>query len=65
MVMAKTSTFGIFRGPNVRGPNVRAEMSVAEMSVAQMSYIPVYQCHLSPFPLGLSNINKSSQGLIA
>ena len=37
--LAETSTFGIFRGRNVRGRNVRAEMSVAEMSVAEMSYI--------------------------
>ena len=35
MVMAETSTFGIFRGLNVRGRNVRALTSVAEMS-----YIP-------------------------
>ena len=27
MVMAETSTFGIFRGRNVRGRNVRAETS--------------------------------------
>ena len=27
MVMAETSTFGIFRGRNVCGRNVRAEMS--------------------------------------
>ena len=36
MVMAETSTFGIFRGRNVRGRNVRAETSVAETSVAEM-----------------------------
>ena len=39
MVLAETSTFGIFRGRNARGRNVRAETSVAEMSVAEMSYI--------------------------
>ena len=39
MVMAETSTFGIFRGRNVRGRNVRAETSMAEMSVAEMSDI--------------------------
>ena len=32
MVLAETSTFGIFRGRNARGRNVRAETSVAEMS---------------------------------
>ena len=34
MVMAETSTFGIFRGRNVP-----SETSMAEMSVAEMSYI--------------------------
>ena len=37
MVMAETSTLGIFCGRNVRGRNVQAETSVAEMSVAKMS----------------------------
>ena len=37
MVMAETSTSGIFRGRNVHGRNVQAETSVAEMSVAEMS----------------------------
>ena len=32
MVMAETSTFGIFGGRNVLGRNVQVEMSVAEMS---------------------------------
>ena len=41
MVMAETSTFGIFHGRNVRGRNVLAEMSVAETSVAEISYILV------------------------
>ena len=37
--LAETSTFGIFRGWNVRGRNVWAETSVAKMSEAKMSYI--------------------------
>ena len=37
IVLAKTSTFGIFRGRNALGRNVQAEMSQAEMSVAEMS----------------------------
>ena len=40
MVMAEMSTFGIFRGRNVRGQNVQAETSMAEMSVAEMSEHP-------------------------
>ena len=36
MVMAEMSTFGIFRGLNVRGQNLKAETSMAEMSVAEM-----------------------------
>ena len=44
--LAETSTFGIFRGRNVRGRNVQAEMSVAEMSVAEMSLIPFYDIFL-------------------
>ena len=39
-VLAKMSTFGIFRGQNVRGQNVHAETSMAEMSVAEMSEYP-------------------------
>ena len=31
MVMTETSTFGIFRGRNIRGRNVQAETSMAEM----------------------------------
>ena len=37
--MAKMSTFGIFRGRNVRGRNVLAEMSMAKTSMAEISYI--------------------------
>ena len=43
MVLAETSTFGIFDGRNVRGRNVLAEMSVAETSVAEISYIQIIQ----------------------
>ena len=45
--LAETSTFGIFRGRNVRGRNVRAETSVAEMSVAEMSYIRILPFNLT------------------
>ena len=41
MVLAETSTFGIFDGRNVHGRNVLAEMSMAETSVAEISYIPI------------------------
>ena len=37
MVLAETSTFGIFLGRNVCGRNVLAETSLAEMSMAEMS----------------------------
>ena len=40
MVMPEMSTFGIFRGRNVRGQNVQAETSMAEMSVTEMSEHP-------------------------
>ena len=53
MVLAETSTFGIFRGRNVRGRNVRAETSVAEMSYIQI-------CHISLDDLRLYAASKAS-----
>ena len=62
--LAETSTFGIFRGRNVRGRNVRAEMSVAEMS-----YIRLCQSTNVIFSLknilGFNDINESTPSLIA
>ena len=42
MVMAETSSFGIFHGRNVRGRKVRAEISVAEMSYIRHTEVCSY-----------------------
>ena len=47
MVMAETSTFGIFRDQNVCGRNVRAEMFVAEMSYIRHTEVWSNECQLS------------------
>ena len=55
MVLAETSTFGIFRGRNVLGRIVQAETSVAEMSEHPQSGVPVSHIPLTilkniPYP---------------